>query len=297
MNSKPEKASDSTSDPLPPAPAAPQGRRSPWLVFVVPFVVYLSLTQLEPAPPERTADTPAAATGTATESDTPTQPEAAAESSPDAPAAAAPGLLGLEYRHYPLVYTFKIAVTFGLILLAWPGYREVPFRVTLVAPLVGAIGAPIWIGLCRLETSLLPALGLDWLGDTSARTGFNPLAELRDNPAWAYGFLAIRFFGLVVVVAIIEEFFLRGFLIRFLTRGDWWNVPLGTVTAFPLVAMTVAAALSHPPSEYLAAVVWFSLLSWLMLRTKSLWDCVIAHGVTNLLLGIYVVTTGQWEFM
>jgi len=293
MNSTPEKASDSTSDNSTLAPAAPQGRRSPWLVFVVPFVVYLSLTQLEPAPPERPNDTPAAASDSAD----PVVPEAATKQSADASAASAPGWLGLEYRHYPLVYTIKIAVTFGLILLAWPGFREVPFRVTLLAPLVGVIGAPIWIGLCRLETSLLPALGLDWLGDTSARTGFNPLAELRDNPAWAYGFLAIRFFGLVVVVAIIEEFFLRGFLIRFLTRGDWWNVPLGTATAFPLVAMTVAAALSHPPAEYLAAVVWFSLVSWLMLRTKSLWDCVVAHGVTNLLLGLYVLATGHWEFM
>lgn len=300
-----------TGDTSPPPERVPL-TQSPWLVFVAPFVVYLLLTQLDPSPPERA---PAAAA--ADQATTASPPAASGAPADAAPATSAPsepatsrdgadqtktetggsGLLGLEYRHYPLVYTLKIALTFGVMLFALPGYRQIPFRVSWLAPMVGAIGAPIWIGLCRLETTLLPALGLDWLGDTSARTGFNPLVELADNPAWAYGFLAIRFFGLVIVVAVVEEFFLRGFLIRFLTRADWWNVPLGVATAFPLVAMTIAAALSHPPAEYLAAVVWFSLVSWLMLRTRSLWDCVVAHGVTNLLLGLYVVFSGSWELM
>lgn len=264
------------------AAASNSPRTNPWLVFVVPFAVYLLVTQFEPSPPE----TKAAAAGT--ENVTPEK-----EQGSDA----GKGMFGIEYRHYPLVYTAKIALTFAVMLWVLPGYRQVPPRVTLLAPVVGAIGAPIWIGLCRAETALLPVLGLDWLADTSARTGYNPLAELADHPAWAWSFLAIRFFGLVVVVAVIEEFFLRGFLIRFLTRNDWWNVPFGVATAIPLAAMTLAAAISHPPAEYLAAIAWFSLVSWLMLRTKSLWDCVVAHGVTNLLLGLYVVISGSWELM
>jgi membrane protease YdiL (CAAX protease family) len=49
----------------------------------------------------------------------------------------------------------------------------------------------------------------------------------------------------------------------------------------------------HP--EKLAALVWFSLVTWLMWRTRNIWDCVAAHAVTNLLLGIYVVTQHQWQ--
>jgi hypothetical protein len=49
------------------------------------------------------------------------------------------------------------------------------------------------------------------------------------------------------------------------------------------------------PGELLAAGVWFSLVTLLMVRTKNIWDCVAAHAVTNLLLGIYVVTYGQWQ--
>jgi len=31
-----------------------------------------------------------------------------------------------------------------------------------------------------------------------------------------------------------------------------------------------------------------------MVRTRNFWDCVAAHAVTNLLLGVYIVAAGQW---
>ncbi len=111
---------------------------------------------------------------------------------------------------------------------------------------------------------------------------------------WAYTFLAIRFLGLALVVPIIEEFFLRGFIMRFVVREDWWDVPFGHVTPLAAVLGTAVPMLMHP-AELLAAFVWFSLVTWLMIRTKNIWDCVTAHAVTNLLLGIYVVTQHQWQ--
>ena len=61
-----------------------------------------------------------------------------------------------------------------------------------------------------------------------------------------------------------------------------------------IVVATGVPMLMHP-GELFAAAVWFSMVTWLMLRTKNIWDCVAAHAVTNLLLGIYVMTTGHWE--
>ena len=54
--------------------------------------------------------------------------------------------------------------------------------------------------------------------------------------------------------------------------------------------------LTHP-AELAAAAVWFGLVTWLMARTKSMGDCVIAHAVTNAALGIYVLTSGDWQLM
>jgi hypothetical protein len=66
------------------------------------------------------------------------------------------------------------------------------------------------------------------------------------------------------------------------------------VTSLAVVVGTAVPMLMHP-AEMVAAAVWFSLVTWLMVRTKNIWDCVAAHAVTNLLLGIFVVTYGQWQ--
>ena len=113
----------------------------------------------------------------------------------------------------------------------------------------------------------------------------------------AYAFLALRLFGMVVVVAWIEEFFWRAFLIRFLQGSDWWRIEFGTYQLGPLAATTVVFALAHPLTEFPAAIAWFAVVSWLMLTTRNIYDCIIAHGVTNLLLAIYVIVTGAWYLM
>ncbi len=245
----------------------------PWLIYVLPLAVFMVGTSLEPKPPKQ------------------------------APAEAAEAErgwfdLGIEYRHYPIVYTAKIAAVVAVMLFVLPGYREFPLRVGLFAVLVGAVGGVLWIVLCRLELEqrILPAVGLGGLVDMGRRSGFDPLEQLAATTAWAYGFLAIRFFGLVIVVPVIEEFFLRGFLMRFTVAPDWWRVPFGTVTRTALVVGTAVPMLMHP-GELVAAAAWFSLISWLMVRTRNIWDCVAAHAITNLILGVYVVGWGRWELM
>ena len=66
------------------------------------------------------------------------------------------------------------------------------------------------------------------------------------------------------------------------------------MTPLAAVVGTAVPMLMHP-GELLAAFVWFSLVTWLMIRTSNIWDCVAAHAVTNFLLGIYVVTQHQWQ--
>ena len=118
--------------------------------------------------------------------------------------------------------------------------------------------------------------------------------RLAATPVWAWTFLAIRFFGLVAVVPVMEEFFLRGFLMRLAVDQDWWKVPFGDVNVAAVAVSIVLPMLTHP-GEVLAAAAWFGMVTWLMVRTRNPWDCVLAHAVTNLLLGIYVVTRQQWE--
>ena len=147
-------------------------------------------------------------------------------------------------------------------------------------------------GIIRDLLGEVPLLG--WLFSQGAREAFNPFEELKDNPTWMWTFLGIRFWGLVIIIPFVEEFFLRGFLMRYIDSPDWDQEPIGKLTRLSAIGVVVYALLTHP-AEPLAAVVWFSMVTWLYLRTKSIWNCVIAHAITNLLLGLYVMKTGTWE--
>jgi hypothetical protein len=259
--------------------------RHPWLPFLLPFVVYMVVGSFEPEPPTTFGPKPQAAL--ADQIGDTSGPKATIE---------ADNWFGLRYAHYPIVYTVKIALTIAAMLFVWPGYRQFPFRVSLLAVVVGVVGVVLWIGLCQLhlERKLLGTIGLEGFLDLGARPAYNPLEQLAATPVWAYTFLGIRFLGLALVVPIIEEFFLRGMAMRFVIRDTWWEVPFGQVTPLAVVVGTAIPMLMHP-GELLAAAVWFSLVTWLMVRTRNIWDCVAAHAVTNLLLGIYVVTQEQWQ--
>jgi hypothetical protein len=237
-----------------------------WLVFVLPFLVYVLLGALEPAAQS--------AGGTARSWSVP-------------------------YAWYPLLYTGKIALVLLAIALVWPGYRQFPLRLSPWAIVVGVGGAVVWIGLCYvgwgLESWLRGVLPAGWASSFGGRAGYNPSEQLAGRPLWAWAFLGVRFLGLIAVVPLVEEFFLRGFLMRLVIRPEWWEVPFGTLT-WPamLVGVGLPALYHNIPVETLSAVAWFSLVTWLMAKTRNIWDCVAAHAVTNLLLGIYVLAGGQW---
>ena len=73
-------------------------------------------------------------------------------------------------------------------------------------------------------------------------------------------------------------------------------MPFGTLNSAAIVAGTLVPLALHP-AELFAAAVWFTLLTWLMFKTRNIWDCIAAHATTNLLLGTYVVASGDWYFL
>ncbi len=279
----------------------------PWVTFLLPFIVFMAATSFEPTPPPKLEDLAAV-----DESQNEAEPFFAEQSEGWIPA--------INYSYYPHVYTAKIALVLLAMCLVWPGYRTFPLKVSGLSVVVGVVGVVFWIVLCkmRLEPAIIgpidrllgsivgllpglggketPSIGLMAMLGTGERSAFNPLEQLADTPMWAYTFLVIRFIGLALVVPVIEEFFLRGFVMRFLVNEKWWQVPFGTVTRAAVIAGTAVPMLMHP-GEMLASLVWFSMVTWLMIRTRSIWDCVVAHAVTNFLLGVYVVAFDQWQLM
>jgi uncharacterized protein len=155
------------------------------------------------------------------------------------------------------------------------------------AVLVGLVGIALWIGLSELRLEqLLPSTLRP-----QPRVGYNPFQHLAHS--WTIGtFVAVRLIELVVLVPLAEEMFWRGFLLRWLTSAEWEKVPLGRFSGRAFLIVTLLFTLAHP--EWLAAAVYCMLLNGLLYWKKDLWCCVVAHGVSNLVLGLYIVMTGAW---
>lgn len=134
-----------------------------------------------------------------------------------------------------------------------------------------------------------------WLHFAPRLDGFNP-DRLAANPAVYWMTIAFRFLRLVVVVPIVEEIFWRGFLLRYLIKEKFTDVPVGAFTWMSFTVVTVAFALSHAVPDWPAAVVTGALYNFVAYRSRSLTACILTHAITNLLLGLWIMTTKQWGF-
>jgi hypothetical protein len=109
-------------------------------------------------------------------------------------------------------------------------------------------------------------------------------------------FLSFRIAISVIAVPALEELFWRGWLMRWLSDStNFEKVRFGAYTpaAFWLVALLFVSEHGSFWDVGLAAGIVYN---WWMIRTRNLWDCVLAHAVTNATLAVYVIVAGQWQY-
>jgi len=154
---------------------------------------------------------------------------------------------------------------------------------------VGAAVFLIWIG----PELLWPGYRSHWVFAnplTSPASGDLP-APLRED----FGFIVIRVLGSSLVVPVIEELFWRGWLMRWLVHTDINQVPLGTFRPFAFWATALLFGAEHGP-YWDVGVVAGAIYNWWMVRTRNLADCVLAHGISNFCLAVYVLGARAWAY-
>ena len=187
----------------------------------------------------------------------------------------------------------------------WRYWRLFEFNWSLKWGLIGAAAGAVGIGFWLLPTTLYDALGFTgetegWLarlGVAARKEGFDP--GIFEHPAAYAATLAMRFFRAVVIVALAEEIFWRGFLMRFVCdwEGDYWRQPFGRATWRSYLVVTAVFMVAHAPVDYAGAWVYGSLTYLVCVWSKNLGACVIMHAVANLLMGCYArayVNYGLW---
>lgn len=172
------------------------------------------------------------------------------------------------------------------------------WKISPWAFLVGAVGIVVWIFLSGLgvESWVFEQLGRSDSGD---RPSFNP--TVFQNSANQILFLITRFLVLVGLVPVIEELFIRGWLVKWIEEPNFGmtnepedDVSLKTLGVGALLTASIYGVLTHP-GEAIAAFVWFGMVTLLAKKTGNLVDCIVAHAVTNALLGIYILQYEQWH--
>ncbi len=153
----------------------------------------------------------------------------------------------------------------------------------------------------RFTTAVAVVVFLLWispqafLGFAPRTIGFDP-GTFNAQPVAYWSTVALRFLRLVVVVPLVEEIFWRGFLLRYLIDEQFDRVPFGKFSWVSFVVVALSFGLAHSMPDWPAACVTGALYNLVAYRTKSLTSCVLAHAITNLLLGLWIMKTQQWGF-
>jgi CAAX prenyl protease-like protein len=190
-----------------------------------------------------------------------------------------PGGIAGRYWLYPL----QTIVCAALLVWLWPQYELRSPRKPWLAVAVGLLVFILWISPQALPHAV------------PRRDGFNPNV-FATQPGAYWASLLVRTARLVIVVPILEEVFWRGFLLPVLISDHFETVPFGTYNRAASAVVALGFMLEHQFPDWPAGLAAGILYNTVAFRTRSLGSCILAHALTNALLGAWIMHTGQWGF-
>lgn len=189
---------------------------------------------------------------------------------------------------YPWAYLGRTVVVGSMIVLFRDSYARIRWDYWWLGALVGIAGVFQWVWMqLFLQQNNAFFQSVDKV--------FDPEAFFID-PTARWCFIAVRLIGAVAVVPFMEELFWRDFFWRsVIDFNNFQRVRVGEWNWKPFVIVPVFFSFVHG-NWWLTSIVWAFMIGGLLAYTRSLGACIIAHSVTNLLLGLYVIRTKQWFF-
>ena len=214
----------------------------------------------------------------------------------------------------PWSYVVRTLLVGGVLVWVYPKLKvDIQWTHTGLGVIVGVLGLVQWVGMDKLLQAVRNQFDDDWAGSffwellvsgVRPEDGIDYVQTIAEPAGWGVflAFAVIRFLGPVLVVPLMEEVFWRDWLWRkFIAPNNWRLAKLGEPELIGWLGTSLAFSLVHP--QRLVSVVWALMVAWLLIRTKSLGAVIIAHAVTNLLLGVYVLVavfafgyTSEWYF-
>ena len=179
-----------------------------------------------------------------------------------------------------LIYPVKTILVAASLMYFWNVYKqEIRFSFSWLAVISGVVVFFIWV----LPEGLYPQIG---------HSEFNPY-ELASGYV-VYLVITLRMIDTSLIVPIMEELFWRSFALRFAIKSEFKSVSLGHFSWFSFILISLLFGLEH--HRWLVGIVAGMVYAGVLYHRKNLFDPILSHAITNLLLGLYVVSTHQWSF-
>jgi CAAX prenyl protease-like protein len=198
--------------------------------------------------------------------------------------------LGEHARYW--IYFAKTIAGAAMLLAVFRYIEELEWRFSWDAVVVGVGVFAMWVGL----DEVLIRLGLpnSYPKLNASASGWNPTAAFGVSSPLAVFFIIARILGSTLVVPPLEELFYRSFVYRYFSSKEFLSVPLGKFLPVPFLFTSVLFGVAH--REWIAGILCGFAYQGLVIWKNRLGDAITAHGITNFLLGLWVVWRGAWHF-
>jgi len=182
------------------------------------------------------------------------------------------------------LYAARAGAAGVLLLLLWRSYTELRGTLPTGAQWLLAVAAGVAVFVIWI------ALDQSWARLGGGEGGFDPYTAT-GGLDWVW--IVVRWCGAALVVPVMEELFWRSYLLRWVDGKDFLSIRPQDVSWRAVLITSLLFALEHHlvVAGFIAGLAY----SWLYIRTGRLWVPIVAHAVTNGVLGIWVVQTGAWR--
>ena len=198
------------------------------------------------------------------------------------------------FKGADLYWVRTVATVLALLICRpWRWYRGPEFRHLPATVLVGAGMALIWIlpesAWMQLHAPALHAfyLRVAVIGTPTADPAFLP-----ENINWLS--VLIRLCGSAFVIAMAEEVFWRGFAYRRLQQVQFLEAHPEDFSIFAFAMVAIAFGFEH--ARWFVGILAGVGYGLLYVKTRNLWSAILAHIITNWLLGLYVLRAQAYQF-
>jgi exosortase E/protease (VPEID-CTERM system) len=182
--------------------------------------------------------------------------------------------------NFEWLYPLRFVAAAGSLVFLRREYRNLNWRCGWIAPAIGVVVFALWMALDRFAA---PS------GENGIAKGLAALPMIA-RVIW----LTFRVLTAVIIVPIAEELAFRGYLARRLVSSHFESVAFQQYSWIAILISSIAFGAMHG-DRWFAGIVAGILYAFAAKKQGRIGDAVVAHGVTNALIAVWVLVGGHWS--